>query len=43
MAFLDTFSFQAGRAYYERHGYEAFGELAEPGLPYVNTFLRKML
>ena len=41
-AHLDTYDFQAGPAYYERQGYEAFGVLGEPPEP-VSTYLWKRL
>jgi len=41
-AHLDTFSFQA-RPFYERHGYELFGELKDYPLGHRRFFLRKDL
>lgn len=39
---LDTFSFQA-RGFYERHGYAAFGEIADYPAPHRRFFLSKRL
>jgi len=41
-AFLDTFSFQA-RPFYERHGYECFGELRDHPPGHAHYFMRKLL
>jgi GNAT superfamily N-acetyltransferase len=41
-AFLDTFSFQA-RPFYERHGYECFGELRDHPPGHSHYFMRKLL
>jgi GNAT superfamily N-acetyltransferase len=41
-AFLDTFSFQA-RPFYERHGYECFGELHDHPPGHSHYFMRKSL
>jgi len=41
-AFLDTFSFQA-RPFYERHGYQCFGELRDHPLGHSHYFMRKAL
>ncbi|TFH23412.1 MAG: GNAT family N-acetyltransferase [Myxococcales bacterium] len=41
-AHLDTFSFQA-RPFYQRHGYELFGELADYPPGHRRFFLRKEL
>ena len=41
-AYLDTFSFQAP-AFYEQHGYEVFGELADFPPGHQRFFLRKQL
>jgi GNAT superfamily N-acetyltransferase len=41
-AFLDTFSFQA-RPFYERHGYQCFGELHDHPLGHSHYFMRKSL
>jgi len=40
-AFLDTFSFQA-RPFYERHGYECFGELRDHPPGHSHYFMRKL-
>lgn len=42
VAYLDTFDFQAGPAYYERQGYEAFGSVGEP-TERQSFFMRKQL
>jgi GNAT superfamily N-acetyltransferase len=41
-AWLDTFSFQA-RGFYEKHGYELFGELADYPPGHRRHFMRKQL
>jgi GNAT superfamily N-acetyltransferase len=41
-AFLDTFSFQA-RPFYERHGYQCFGELQGHPPGHSHYFMRKSL
>jgi GNAT superfamily N-acetyltransferase len=41
-AFLDTFSFQA-RPFYERNGYECFGELGDHPPGHSHCFMRKLL
>ena len=40
-AFLDTFSFQA-RPFYERHGYQCFGELHDHPTGHSHYFMRKL-
>ena len=42
-AHLDTFSFQAGPRYYERHGYEIFGVLEGHPEGYTHYFMRRKL
>lgn len=39
---LDTYEFQA-RRFYERHGFEAFGQLDGPAPFYPRYFMRKLL
>ena len=39
---LDTYAFQA-KAFYERHGFEIFGELDGPAPYYPRYFMKKLL
>ena len=42
LIWLDTYEFQA-RSFYERHGFEVFGQLDGPAPIYPRYFMRKLL